>query len=446
MASSMTMPTMSVSASMVIWLSVNPSAAMTAKAPMIDVGNGDGGDERRAEVAQEDEDDDRGEDAAEHEVFLDRGERRLDELRVVADEADFDVRRQRLLNLDHPCLDRVGKRHRIDAALLPDGDSQRRLAVEHRDRRRILAAVDDAADVADADWRVAARGDDEIVEGVGRAQPADRPHRQVAVALLQPSAGQLEILRPQRRRDVGGREPVGIQAVGIDLDLDLTSSRAEEQHFADAVDRLEPLLHVLLEERRQFHDRHRRRYRKHDDRHGIRVLLLDDGRIRGFRQISNDRVDLGPDFLCRDVGVLREVEGDGDARAAFRGRRAKLVDAGDGVDGSFDPVSELGLDVLRRRARVRRRDRHDRRLDTRVAIDAEREERHAADDGNGRDEHRGKDRPVNADFSELLHDDSCYSREPRVGVHGFNTKARSSRRRTKIVGSSNDSDAAARSR
>ena len=37
-ASSMTMPTISVSASMVIWFSVKPSAAITAKAPMIEVG------------------------------------------------------------------------------------------------------------------------------------------------------------------------------------------------------------------------------------------------------------------------------------------------------------------------------------------------------------------------------------------------------------------------
>ena len=72
MASSMTMPTMSVSASMVIWLSVKPSAAITPKAPMIDVGMATAAISVERKFAEEDEDDDRGEDAAEDQVLLDR--------------------------------------------------------------------------------------------------------------------------------------------------------------------------------------------------------------------------------------------------------------------------------------------------------------------------------------------------------------------------------------
>ena len=79
-------------------------------------------------------------------------------------------------------------------------------------------------------------------------------------------------------------------------------------------------------------------------------------------------------------------------------RRAQLVDAGDGVDRGLDAVGDLGLDALRRRAGVGRRDRHDRHLDARVAIDAEREERHAADDRQRRDQHRGEDRDAGRRF------------------------------------------------
>ena len=42
-------------------------------------------------------------------------------------------------------------------------------------------------------------------------------------------------------------------------------------------------------------------------------------------------------------------------------------------------------------------------LDARIAVDAEREERDAADDRERRDQHRGEDRPADADLSELLH-------------------------------------------
>ena len=46
-------------------------------------------------------------------------------------------------------------------------------------------------------------------------------------------------------------------------------------------------------------------------------------------------------------------------------------------------------------------------VDARVAVDAEREERHAADDGDRGDEHRREDGAANADFSELLHEEPC---------------------------------------
>ena len=81
-------------------------------------------------------------------------ERRLDELGVVADEADLDVRRQRLLDLGHPRLDRVGQRHGVDAALLADGDGDAPAC-----RSSIETEVGSApasstrADVADADRR-----------------------------------------------------------------------------------------------------------------------------------------------------------------------------------------------------------------------------------------------------------------------------------------------------
>ncbi len=376
---------------------------MTAKASDDGRRDGDGGDERRAEVAQEDEDDDGGEDAAEDEVLLDGGERGPDELGVVADEDDLDVGRQRLLDLGHARLDGVGQRDRVDAALLAHGDGQGRPAVEHRDRRRVLARIDDLADVADANRRVPARGDDEVVEGVRAAQASDGADGELAVALLETAAGQLQVLRAQGGGDVGRREAVGVEAIGVDLDLDLAPPRAEEQHFADAVDRLEPLLHVLLEKRRQLDDRHRRRHREHQDRERIRILFLHDRRIRGVGQIADDRIDLGADLLRRDVGVLRQVERDRDARAALGRGRAQLVDARDRVDRGFDAVGDLGLHVLRRRAGVGGRDRDDRRLDPRVAVDPEREERHPADDRDGGNQHRGEDGTMDADFSELLH-------------------------------------------
>ena len=70
-ASSMTMPTISVSASMVIWFSVKPRTAIAAKAPMIEVGIAMAAMSVDRRLRRKTQHDERGEDAAEHQVLLD---------------------------------------------------------------------------------------------------------------------------------------------------------------------------------------------------------------------------------------------------------------------------------------------------------------------------------------------------------------------------------------
>ena len=131
--------------------------------------------------------------------------------------------------------------------------------------------------------------------------------REFAHALLETAARQLEILRAQRRRHVRGRQLVGVETIGIELDLDLPAARAEEDHLADAVDRFHALLDVLLEEG-ELDRGQRRRDREHHDRHRVGVLLLHDRRIGGLGQVADDGSTLAANLLRGDVGVLREVE------------------------------------------------------------------------------------------------------------------------------------------
>ena len=94
MASSITMPTISVSASMVIWFSVNPMAAISAKVEMMEVGIATAAISVVRHVGQEQEDDDRREDAAFDQVVLDVVHRRLDEDRLIGDDLGVHVFRQ----------------------------------------------------------------------------------------------------------------------------------------------------------------------------------------------------------------------------------------------------------------------------------------------------------------------------------------------------------------
>ena len=65
-------------------------------------------------------------------------------------------------------------------------------------------------------------------------------------ALIDAAAGNLDVLRLQRARDVGDRQVVAAQAIGVEPDVDLPLAAAEDEHLADAVDALElPAQHLV---------------------------------------------------------------------------------------------------------------------------------------------------------------------------------------------------------
>ena len=96
-ASSMTMPTASVSASMVIELRVKSSYQIRPNVAMIDVGIAIAAMSVDAPVPQEDQHDERGEDRADHQVLLDGVDRGFDELGEVAHDADVVAGRRDVL-------------------------------------------------------------------------------------------------------------------------------------------------------------------------------------------------------------------------------------------------------------------------------------------------------------------------------------------------------------
>ena len=216
------MPTISVSASIVIWLRVKSSAAMTPKAPMIDAGMATAAISVERKLRRKMKTMIAARMPPRIEVLFDRGERGADELRVVADQPDLEGRRQRLRDFRHARPDRVGERDRVDAALLADRDRDRRLAVERSTPTCGSAPVSSTVPMSRMRIGMLPRVATTMsANSSGVRQPADRAHRQLARALLEPAARQLEVLRAQRRGDVGGRERVGVQPIGIDLDLDL---------------------------------------------------------------------------------------------------------------------------------------------------------------------------------------------------------------------------------
>ena len=342
-------------------------------------------------------------------MFLDRVERCVDELRIVAHQTNLERGRQRLPQLRHARLDCGGERHRVHAALLAHGDGDGRLAVQHGYGRRVCARVAHFAEIADADGRTRPRRHHDVGELLRRrTRPRVRTERSRVPWSMRPPGSS----RFWDRSALAMSVVVSAYAFSRSGSICTCSSRrraAEEHDLADTADRFQPLLHVLFDVAGQLDDRHGRRDREQDDGVESGILLLDHRRISRFGQVAQHRIDLRAHLLGSHVGVLREVERDRHARLALGRARAELVDARHGVDRGLDAIGDLGLDAFRRGATVDGVYRHHRDVDARVPVDAEREEGDAADYRQRGDQHRREDGAANAEFGELLHEGNLAS-------------------------------------
>ena len=341
---------------------------------------------------------------ADDEVLLHAGDRRLDELRFVAHDAQRVAGRQRRLQIGQALLDVVGDFHRVGARLLADLEQHRGHAVHAGLGGRLGHAVFHPRHVAQAHGMPGHFAQHHVAEGVHRLEAAARAQRHRLRALIEASAGHVGVLRRQRPRHVVDRQPLRAQQRGVEPHVDLALAAADDQHLADAVGALEPpAQHLVGELGDVAHglvggDGHG------DDRRRRRVELLDRGLQRRARQQRQDAVDAVAHFLRGDVGVLVEHERHDDLRDAFGRGRAQRVDGADGVDGFFDLVGDLGLDLLGRRAGQPRGHDDGRDVDVGKAVDAEAAEGEEPDDGQREHEHPGEDRAPDAEFGEPLHD------------------------------------------
>ena len=145
----------------------------------------------------------------------------------------------------------------------------------------------------------------------------------------------------------------------------------------------------------------------------IGIELLDERLVDVPGQVGQNAVDLVADFLGRHVGVLLQDERDEDLRDAFRGHRAEFVDAAGRVDGLLDLVGDFRLHFLRRQTGQPRGHGDDGEVDLGEAVQAEVEIAHHAEHEEDQREHRGENRPANANRSEKVH--TCVAVMDQVG-------------------------------
>ncbi len=233
--------------------------------------------------------------------------------------------------------------------------------------------------------------DDDVAELLDRLHASASAECHGGGALLDATARNFGVLRLERSRHIGDSEVVGPEPIGIERHVDLPRPSTDDYYLADTADAFELPAQLLVGVLGNVADRLLRRQGKCQDRSRIGIELLDRGLIDRPRQERQHPVDSVADLLGGDVGVLLQQERDNHQRHAFRGRRAKLVDAADRVHRFLDLVGDLGFDLLRRRAGQARGDDDGRKVDFRKAVESELCERKCTDNREREDENGRED-------------------------------------------------------
>ena len=271
---------------------------------------------------------------------------------------------------------------RVGAELLLDDQQQAGHVVDDRvaDRRR--GTLDDRGDVADAEGRAVALGDDDRFEIAGRADRRRVRDRETLVRRIEEPAGLQRDAFTRGPHHVVDREVVGAQPIGIDQHLQLAIALPPDRDVRHTRNRHQARPHRPLRQRRQLdlrellrrdadlhHAAQRRERREHHRRPGDRRQLRRDTRqallyhclaastsVPGSRTSTTDespRTDFDRMRVEAGDAVERGLERDRHQRFHFRCRETGRLGL------HFDQRRrELREHVERRRAQRAPRDHH----------------------------------------------------------------------------------------
>ena len=231
------------------------------------------------------------------------------------------------------------------------------------------------------------------------SNPAQRPQQQLALALLHRAAGDLDVLGDHRVAHLRDRQAVGVQLLDVDDDVDLAGAGAGDGDWPTpltvwiARDTCLSAISVSVRRLIASDDDHQR-----DHRIGVGIDLGDHRR----QQLRRNHLDRRGHFLADVVGgvvqVALEDEAHRDRAAALVDAGRQLVDAGDAADRLFHRLDDRGGNLVRARPGQRQRHVHRRGIGARKQIDAEIAEGEDPEHHQRHHQHRGEDRPTDADF------------------------------------------------
>src|SRR5262249_11353740 len=249
---------------------------------------GDGGNQRRAPVAQEQEHYDDGEDGALDQGLHGRvvGTQRVFDHRVDELELDVGVGQLELLDLSGNI---TGNHHVAGTLGARDGEGDHGTAVECGEGALLGRGVSDRSEFVQAHL-AAARQDDAGGGKVGDGLLAgERANGLLAPGDLAAAAGQIDVGGSQLLVDVAGGDAEREQPVGIERDADLAVDAADALDLRYAFHSLQGAHHHIVDEPGELLRRHARRPGAvGDDRQALDLDAGDDRLIDGARQLGAD--------------------------------------------------------------------------------------------------------------------------------------------------------------
>ena len=141
-------------------------------------------------------------------MFLERGDRRIDERRVVARGDHREVFGELRFDLVECGLDVLDDANRVLAGLTPDFDDDGALPAQEGGRSCFLFRVPDLGDVGDANRGASLVGDDDLAELRDALEAPGRPQHDFGVTLIDATARNLDVVRNDGFAHLAGTEAV----------------------------------------------------------------------------------------------------------------------------------------------------------------------------------------------------------------------------------------------
>ena len=291
------------------------------------------------------------------------------------------------------------RRHGFDdvgAGLALDRQDDRPLIVVPAGDQLILSRADGAADIADADRRSVAIGDDEVGVLVGLEQLIVGIEREGLARAVERALGKIDVRLAEHRADILEVDAASGQRLRIDLYADGRLLRTSDADEADA-----GYLRDLLQQNilRIGVDNGQRQAVRGDaenqNRRVCRVDLSDQRRIRqACRQVGVRGIDGRQRVADGPVDLAIQLELQGDLGVAERARGRHLGEARDLPELQFERRSHRGGHGLRIGARQLRGDGKRRIVDVRQRRDRQQRIGDQTAHQQGDHQQRGRDRPI----------------------------------------------------